>query len=115
MEEFETFVSVLLVVMMFVNVWVTWKLFTFARKSAFMYPALNERTFSAGVKTAASLIIGLVAVNRLFDLNWWGSDVGFVFLLISIILHSLPPILWLYYYKTGKFSSQIEEIEKVSK
>ena len=108
-EDIQNIVSGLLVVFMVINILVTWKLFEIARDSRWRYAALNERLFSAGVKTVASVILGLLGFNRIFG---WGLSDGLAIslLIVAVALHSLPPILWAYYYLTGKFDNTMRDL-----
>src|SRR5574339_438460 len=108
-EDIQNIVSGLLIAFMVINVLVTWKLFEIARDSGWQYAALNERLFSAGVKTTASIILAILGFNRIF--GWNLGDERAVWLLIAAVaLHSLPPVLWAYYYLTGKFDRTIKDL-----
>jgi hypothetical protein len=109
MDVFISTIGFLLIVFMLINIGVTWKLFQFARNSGWIYPALNERAFSAGIKTIGSLILGVLGFNRLHDLGI-PSEGALVVLLIAILLHGFPPVIWLWYYSTGRFSRVIEDL-----
>jgi hypothetical protein len=99
MDVFISTIGFLLIVFMLINIGVTWKLFQFARNSGWIYPALNERAFSAGIKTIGSLILGVLGFNRLHDLGI-PSEGALV----------VPPVIWLWYYSTGRFSRVIEDL-----
>lgn len=109
MDTYTHIVAWGLIVFMFVNIFASWKLWTFAKDSQYKYPALNERFFSAGVKTVGSLLLAPLGFNRIFEWHW-DSDIVVGVLLLAVMLHSLPPVVWLYYYATGKFNRTLNDL-----
>lgn len=110
MDAFVTFIGFLLVMFMFINVGVTLKLFQFAYRSKWQYPALNERAISAAIKTFGSLILGVLGLNRLIGFDF-PSQAVVATLLVAVVLHGFPPIIWLWYYMTGRFNKSINDLE----
>jgi hypothetical protein len=112
MDTFLVLVSAILVGFTFANFFASVILIGFARKAKWKLPALNERAITTGIKTVGTFLLGVLGANRIFD--WHMSEPLVLSLLsVAVILHSLPPVIWLWYYKTGRFSQsenfQIEE------
>jgi low temperature requirement protein LtrA len=110
MDTFVSFIGALLILFMFINVAVSLKLFQFAWNSGWKYPALNERAFSALIKTIGSLILGFLGFLRLTG-TLLPPDIAVAVLLIAIVLHGFPPIIWLWYCTTGRFNKTINDLE----
>lgn len=104
---FETIISTLLIIFMVINVYATHKLYVLAKGSRWRIETLTERFYSAAIKTVGSFLLAFLGGNRLFDWGW-PPEVTLVTLSVAIMLHSLPPVVWLYYYVTHRFERNMD-------
>ena len=103
MDLFEYTISFILIGFFLSNVYITTLLYRYARDGEWKFPALNERFYSAAIKTGGNFLLALLGMNRILELHW---DVVLVLVMLSIavIMHSLPPYIWYFYLKTGRFN-----------
>lgn len=102
MGAFEVVISAILIFFMISNVWITRIIRGFAVDSDWRYPALNERYYSSTLKTFGNVLLGVLGMNRIFDWHM-PPEAALVVLSVAILLHSLPPYIWVWYLKTGRF------------
>lgn len=107
MDLFEFVVSVILVVFFAINVFSLRKIYGFARDAKFQLPALNERAITTGIKTVGTGLMAILGMNRILEWHWSVVPV-LIILSIAVVLHTLPPIIWLWYLYTGRFRSSPE-------
>lgn len=107
MDVFSSIISALLIIFMAINFFATYKLYQLAKEANWKIETLTERFFSAAIKTGGSLILAFLGANRLMGLGLI-PEVSLVLLSVAILMHSLPPVLWLYYYKTHRFERNMD-------
>jgi len=81
-----------------------------SHKSQWKYPALNERFISVSMKLIGSTFLGILAIFRLTSLTI-APPWGIILLALGFMFHNLPPIIWYFFYKTGRFHASERPIK----
>ncbi len=101
--------GVVMVILLAVNVVVTYLLTKGVADSHRLVPALNERAFTAVTKTIAVSLLTLLSANRAFDFHW-PPEFTVGLLVIATLITSASPIGWLWLYVTNKFGDGPNDI-----
>lgn len=102
METITIFISLFLMIVVIFDLTASFLLIKGATETDYSITALNERAFVAANQGAAALLLAILGANRIFD---WHLPEVVVLLILSaaLMIGSLPSMVWLFLYFTGRF------------